>query len=65
MPLSPREAAARLTDGLGTPVSPTAAELFALPSRADAPDAAEAFGVDLTALADGLRARRETAAAER
>ena len=60
-----REAAARFTEGLGTPVSPTTADLYASPSRADAPDAAEAFGVDLTPLADGLRALARTASAER
>ena len=65
VPLTTREASARFTDGLGMPVSPTTAELFALPSRADAPDAAEAFGVDLTTLADGLRALARTASAER
>jgi uncharacterized protein YbjT (DUF2867 family) len=60
----PDEAAARLTDELGTPVSRTAAEVFALPSRADAPDAAEAFDVGRTALADGLRATAQMAVAE-
>ncbi len=65
VPLTPHEAAARLTDGLGTPVSETAAEVFSLPSRADAPDAAEAFGVERTALAHGLRATARSAAAER
>jgi uncharacterized protein YbjT (DUF2867 family) len=62
--LPPSAAAARLTEGLGTLVSETAAEVFALPSRADAPDAAEAFGVRRTALAEGLRATAQTAAAE-
>lgn len=65
MPIAPGAAAARLTDGLGTFVSQTAAEVFALPSRADAPDAAAAFGVERTALADGLRATARSAAAER
>ena len=65
VPIAPGAAAARLTDGLGTFVSQTAAEVFALPSRADAPDAAEAFGVERTALADGLRATARSAAAER
>jgi hypothetical protein len=64
-PLSPREAAIRLTEGLDVPVSEIAAEVFALPSRADAPDAAEAFGVRRTALAEGLSATAQTAAAER
>ena len=51
---------------LGTHLSETAAELFALPSRADAPDAAAAFGVTRTTLADGLRAvAQRTAAVER
>lgn len=63
--LPAREAASRLTDGLGIAVSETAAELFALPSRADAPDAAAAFGVERTALAIGLRATAQVAAAER
>ncbi len=45
---------------------PTAAELFALPSRADAPDAAAAFGVSRTTLVDGLRATaQQTAGVER
>jgi uncharacterized protein YbjT (DUF2867 family) len=63
--LSPGEAAARLTGGLGIPVSQTAAEVFALPSRADAPDAAKMFGIERTALVDGLRATAQPAAAER
>jgi NADH dehydrogenase len=63
--LTTREAVARFTEGLGTPLSPTTVELYALPSRADAPDAAEAFNVDLTALADGLHALARTASAER
>jgi NADH dehydrogenase len=56
VPLEPADAAIRLTDGLGVPFSRTTAELFALPSRADAPDAAAAFGVSRTSLADGMRA---------
>jgi uncharacterized protein YbjT (DUF2867 family) len=63
--LPPGEAAIRLSLGLGTPVSQTAAGVFALPSRADAPDAAEAFGIERTALVDGLRATAQLAAAER
>lgn len=63
--LSPKEAAPRLTQGLGTFVSQTATEVFALPSRADAPDAAGSFGVERTALADGLRITAQTVAAER
>lgn len=56
VPLAPLDAAARLGELLGIDVSPVAAELFALPSRADAPDAAEAFGIVRTSLAEGLRA---------
>ena len=59
------DAAARFTEALGTPVSPTTVELYALPSRADAPDAAEAFGVALTTLPEGLRSRRERPPGER
>lgn len=65
VPIDPHEAAARLSDGLGMLVSETAAELFSLPSRADAPDAGEAFGVERTALVDGLHATARLAAAER
>jgi uncharacterized protein YbjT (DUF2867 family) len=64
-PLAPREAAARLTQGLGTIVSETAAEVFARSSRADALDAAAAFGVERTSLADGLRATARSPASER
>jgi NADH dehydrogenase len=65
-PLPPIEAARRWTESLGTHLSGTAAEVFALPSRADAPDAAEAFGVERTRLVDGLRlTARLAAAAER
>jgi uncharacterized protein YbjT (DUF2867 family) len=63
VPLSPTDAAAKLSDGLGIPFSRTAAELFALPSRADAPDASAEFGIPLTSLADGLRATVERASA--
>jgi tRNA A37 threonylcarbamoyladenosine synthetase subunit TsaC/SUA5/YrdC len=62
--LTTDEVAARLTDELGSPVSTTTADLYALPSRSDAPDAAQAFGVDPTALADGLRALARMASAE-
>jgi uncharacterized protein YbjT (DUF2867 family) len=55
VPLTPPDAAARL-EALGTHISLTAADLFAMPSRADAPDAAEAFGIVRTTLVDGLRA---------
>jgi hypothetical protein len=51
---------------LGVHISSTATDLFAMPSRADAPDAAEAFGVTRTTLVDGLRATaQQTAAVER
>jgi NADH dehydrogenase len=40
---------------LGIPVSEEAAAAFARPSRSDAPDAADAFGVERTPLAEGLR----------
>ncbi len=53
-------------EALGVHISSTAAELFAMPSRADAPDAAEAFGVTRTTLVDGLRATaQQTAGVER
>ncbi len=65
VPTTAREAAARLTEGLDVPVSQTAAEVFSLPSRADAPDAADAFGLGRTSLADGLRVTAQPAAAER
>ena len=60
-------AAAALTDLLGRPVDAVTASFFALPSRADVPDAAEAFGVSKTPLADGLRRTLEasTAVADR
>ncbi|MGH2596099.1 MAG: SDR family oxidoreductase, partial [Actinomycetota bacterium] len=45
IPLSPDEAASRLSAVLGIPVSPTATEIFGMRSRADAPDAGDAFGV--------------------
>jgi len=65
VPLDPTEATSRL-ETAGTPISLTAAELFALPSRADAPDAAAAFRVTRTTLAYGLRTIAEqTAGAER
>ncbi len=61
--LDPSAAAARLTDALDVRVWPGAAELFALPSRADAPDAAAGFGIERTPLADGLRRTVERAGA--
>jgi hypothetical protein len=63
IPLSPHEAAPRLAAALGTPVSRTATELFAMGSRADAPDAGDAFGVARTPLVVGLRATVDRAAA--
>ncbi len=60
-PLTPDEAAVRLTEALGTPVWPAATTLFARSSRADGPDAAAAFDVERTTLADGLRITMERA----
>jgi uncharacterized protein YbjT (DUF2867 family) len=58
------QAAARaLTDLVGTPIDAVAASFFAMPSRGDAPDAAAAFGVARTPLADGFRATLAAAAA--
>jgi NADH dehydrogenase len=56
------EAAARLTGMLGISVTRAAAEWLALPSRADAPDAAAALGVRRTPLVEGLRATLARAA---
>ncbi len=55
-------AAEALTRLLDVPVDAVAASFLAMPSRADAPDAATAFGVTRTALLDGLRATLEAAA---
>ncbi len=52
-----------LTRLLGIRVDAVTASFFAAPSRADAPDAAEAFGVARTPLAEGLRSTLEAAAA--
>jgi uncharacterized protein YbjT (DUF2867 family) len=49
------EAAERLTELLGIPVSARATRLFAMSSVPDAPGAADAFGVRMTAFEDGLR----------
>jgi uncharacterized protein YbjT (DUF2867 family) len=49
------EAAARLTSLLGIPVTRAAADLFAMSSRSDAPDAASILGVRRTPLVEGLR----------
>jgi uncharacterized protein YbjT (DUF2867 family) len=67
-PLGPDEAAARLRALLGRPVSPWACRLFADRSPATfttVPDAASAFGVDRTPLAEGLRATATHASAAR
>jgi uncharacterized protein YbjT (DUF2867 family) len=57
-------AAAALTDLLETPVDAVTASFFAMPSRADRPDAADAFGVRPTRLLDGLRATLAAAGAD-
>ena len=62
-PLTPAQAAKRLTGALGVPVSLTATEHFARPSRADAPDAAAALAIVRTSLEIGLRRTAEQAAA--
>jgi uncharacterized protein YbjT (DUF2867 family) len=54
--LDPASAAERLSTLLEIPVSIRATESFAGPSVADEPDAADAFGVSMTSLEDGLRA---------
>jgi uncharacterized protein YbjT (DUF2867 family) len=55
-------AAEALTRLLGVPIDAVAASFLALPSRADAPDAAEPFGVVRTPLLDGLRVTLRAAA---
>ncbi len=60
---SGQAAAEALTRLLGVPFDAVTASFFALPSRADAPDAASAFGVARTPLVVGLRATLEAAAA--
>jgi NADH dehydrogenase len=50
------QAAERLTELLAIPVSARATGLFAMSSVPDAPAAADAFGVRVTAFEDGLRA---------
>lgn len=49
------EAAERLTELLGVPVSARATGLFAMSSVPDSPGAVDAFGVRMTAFDDGLR----------
>jgi len=56
-------AAAALTTVLGTPIDAVTASFFGIPSRADAPDAAAAFGVRRTGLLEGLRATLAASAA--
>lgn len=60
--ISHGRAAERLSQLLGVPVTDTATGFLGLPSRADAPDAAEAFGVALTPLVEGLRTTLHSAA---
>ncbi|MDP9302263.1 MAG: NAD(P)H-binding protein [Actinomycetota bacterium] len=60
---SGQAAAETLTRLLGVPFDAVTASFFGLPSRADAPDAARAFGVSRTPLVEGLRATLEAAAA--
>jgi uncharacterized protein YbjT (DUF2867 family) len=55
-------AAHALSDLLDVRIDAVAASFLALPSRADAPDAAEAFGVARTGLMEGLRITLEAAA---
>ena len=54
-------AAAALGRLLGIEVDAVTASFFAMPSRADAPDAAAAFGVARTPLEEGLRRTLEAA----
>lgn len=56
-------AAAALTTVLGAPIDAVTASFFGMPSRADAPDAAAAFGVRRTGLIEGLRATLAASAA--
>jgi uncharacterized protein YbjT (DUF2867 family) len=53
--LDGQAAAAALTAAVGAPFDAVTASFFAMPSRADAPDAAAAFGVRRTPLLEGLR----------
>jgi uncharacterized protein YbjT (DUF2867 family) len=64
-PLDPEAASARLSDLLGIEISTVAARFFARASRANASDAAAAFGVVRTPLQEGLRRTVERAASER
>jgi NADH dehydrogenase len=59
------QAAARtLTELCGVPIDAVTASYLSMPSRADAADAAEAFGVARTPLGEGLRATLAAAAAD-
>ena len=60
---SGQAAAEILTRLLGVPVDAVTASFFALRSRTDAPDAAQAFGVSRTPLVDWLRLTLDAAAA--
>lgn len=53
--LDGQAAAAALTAAAGAPFDAVTASFFAMPSRADAPDAATAFGVRRTPLLEGLQ----------
>jgi uncharacterized protein YbjT (DUF2867 family) len=66
IPIDERVAGTALPALLGIPLAPFAVAHLLRPSRADAPDAAVAFGVPLTALPEGLRrtAARVPAAAQ-
>ena len=63
VPLGADRAPGVLAELLGIPVSRGMADLLLAPARADAPDAAAAFGVRLTALTAGLATTFERAAA--
>jgi len=60
--LDGQPAARALTDMLERPMDAVTASWFAMPSRADASDAAASFGVARTGLLDGLRATMADAA---
>jgi len=60
--LDGQPAARALTDMLEWPMDAVTASWFAMPSRADASDAASSFGVARTGLLDGLRATMADAA---
>jgi NADH dehydrogenase len=64
LPIDARVAGTALPALLGIPLAPFAIAQLLRPSRADAPDAAAAFGVRLTALSEGLRSTAERIPAE-